>query len=193
MLKPLFNAFTISLLINIPNLSAKEIDLSNKSDPSGTHEVALCARASPDNKLNLPGHAFVSFTHIKNNGDVTLTSIGHTPNAGSISALMSYFGTPVSGYLNKEKYTNSMQRCLRIKVNKADYERAFELTESPLQQLGLADANDLVLRSYDLSKNDCITFMIEVADELKPMGLNVPKRGATDLPLEYMERVISSN
>ncbi|HAS6793744.1 TPA: hypothetical protein N3C02_004219 [Vibrio parahaemolyticus] len=78
-------------------------------------------------------------------------------------------------------------------MNKADYERAFELAASPLEKLGLAGDNDLVLRSYALSENDCMTFMIEVADELKPLGLNVPARGEIELPLKYMERVISSN
>jgi len=189
----MFIALIICQFVHMPNLLAKEIDLSNMSDPSGIFEIALCARPSPDTTLSLPGHAFVSFAHIKQNGDIKLTSIGHTTDASAISALNSYFGDPVSGYLGEEKYTSSMQRCLQIKVNKADYDRAFDLTASPLQQLGLAGDNDLVLRSYALSENDCLTFMIEVADVLKPLGLNVPARGSTELPLKYMERVISNN
>ncbi|WDT85937.1 hypothetical protein [Alteromonas sp. 009811495] len=193
MLKSVFIALLVYLIVHIPNVLAKEIDLSNMSDPSGIYEIALCARPSPDAPLNLPGHAFVSFTHIKHNGDVTLTSIGHTTDADAISALNSYFGDPVAGYLGKEKYTSSMQQCLRIKVNKDDYDSAFGLTASPMEQLGLAGNSDLVLRSYALSENDCITFMVEVADVLKPLGLNVPVRGSTELPLKYMERLIRSN
>lgn len=193
MLKTMLIALTTSLIINVSNVSAKEINLSSMSESTGLYEIALCARPSPDSVLRLPGHAFVSFTHIKHNGDITLTSIGHTTDTDAIPALNSYFGYPVTGYLGKEKYTSSMQQCLRIKVNKEDYDSAFGLTASPMEQLGLAGDSDLVLRSYALSENDCITFMIEVADVLKPLGLNVPVRGSTELPLKYMERLIRSN
>lgn len=174
-------------------VEAKTLDYSNISDPTGEYEVALCARPSPGTLKNLPGHAFVSFTHTNNAGQISVKSIGHTTDVGALPALLSYFGTPVSGYLSEEKYTSSMEQCLRIKVNKVHFQRALSHIENPLYKLGIVDKNDPVLRNYSLGVNDCMNFMVEVAKELTSLGLKLPDRKETERPLNYLERVLKAN
>lgn len=187
----LLKSFLILAYLN--SVEAKTLDFSNISDPTGEYEVALCARPSPSTPKNLPGHAFVSFTHTNNTGQVSVKSIGHTTNVGALPALLSYFGTPVSGYLSEEKYTSTMEKCLRIKVNKPDFQRALSHTENPLYKLGIGDKNDPVLRNYSLGENDCMNFMVEVAKELTSLGLKIPDRKRAEKPLNYLERVLRAN
>ena len=120
---------------------AKTIDLSTRTDPLGEFDLAFCSRPSPDSAKGWPGHAFVSFSWKRPNGDRDFTAIGHTVTPGTSvpAATWSLFGSPISGWLRDERYTAVLQNCLEVRVNKEDYDRAHALTQSPLQALGLSD------------------------------------------------------
>lgn len=172
------------------------LDLRNLSDKDGEYEIGFCARPSPDTIKNLPGHAFVSFSHFSNENKRNFLAIGHTVQAGVslLRAAWSYVGDPVEGYLKEENYTSSMQSCLIVKVNKADYEAAFNLTKNPLDQIGIFTSKTfIVLQTYKLGSDDCMNFMINVAKTLEPKGLKVPKRHDTEFPMNYMIRFIDLN
>jgi hypothetical protein len=95
----------------LSSAAAKQIDLSNRSDPDGIFEVGFCARPSPVSSKGWPGHAFVSFSHKKPNGDRDFTAIGHTlaPSSIPVDAVWSLFGAPISGMLKEELYTSALQ------------------------------------------------------------------------------------
>lgn len=182
-----------SLVASNPSC-AKEIDLSNMTEASGDYNVAFCARPSPDSS-GKPGHAFVSYSHVQPNGNRDFTAIGHTVGAGvgPVSAAWSYFGSPVSGLLKQERYTSIKQNCLDVRVNKTDFDNARALAADPLFKLGLTAQPGTVFEAYKLGADDCMTFMISVANTLKSKGLKVPARGATELPMAYVVRFIAAN
>lgn len=198
-LKVLFIPFRVFCVIAIAlfpvySLGAS-VDLRTSSDVSGEYEIGFCARPSQDAVKRLPGHAFVSFSFRTPDGKRTFTSIGHTVQLGvpPTTAAWSYFGDSVSGYLAEEKYTSAMESCLVAKVNRAEYDKGFALTKNPLASMGVVPTDVAVLQAYKLGADDCVSFMISVANVLVPRGLKVPQRGATELPLQYMQRFIASN
>lgn len=195
MFSHLFRLYAVTIVLLPAYAFGATVDLRTSSDTSGEYEVGFCARPSPDAAKQLPGHAFVSFSFKSPDGKRTFTSIGHTVQADISpgSAAWSYFGAPVSGYLAEEKYTSAMQSCLVAKVNRADYEKSFALTTNPLAKMGIGPTDAAVLQAYKLGVDDCVSFMVNVANVLLPRGLRVPKRGATELPMQYMQRFISSN
>jgi len=173
---------------------AKEIDLRVMTDQSGDYDVAFCARPSPDT-TGKPGHAFVSFSHVQASGDRDFLAIGHTVGAdvSPAKAIWSYFGSPVSGLLKEERYTAIKQNCLDVNVNKADYDRAKAFTADPLAQLGISATDGVVLEAYKLGSDDCMTFLIDVANSLKSRGLHVPQRNSGELPMAYVQRLSDAN
>ncbi|MER2252886.1 hypothetical protein ABS772_23485 [Methylorubrum podarium] len=172
----------------------KTIDLSNKTDPAGVFNVAFCGRPSPD-PSGKPGHAFVSYSHKKVDGDRDFLAIGHTvpPGAAIGGVVWSYFGGAVSGLLKEELYTSVKQNCLDVQVNQDDYRRARALAADPLVKMGLTTTEGTVFQAYRLGSQDCMSFLIEVAQTLKSRGLKVPDRGATDVPMAYVQRLIDTN
>ncbi|TBC12702.1 hypothetical protein [Rhizobium ruizarguesonis] len=185
----------LAVLVCPSPLLAKSVDLSNMTDNEGhEYNIAFCARPSPGS-LGLPGHMFVSFSEANAAGERTFLAIGHTVGTGVSPAegAWSYFGAPVAGLLKPEMYSAIGEACLDVKVNKADYDRAYLYTADPLAGLGLTDAGAPVLQAYRLGENDCMTYALNVAGVLKARGLVVPNRGATELPLDYMQRLIASN
>ncbi|WP_316228260.1 hypothetical protein [Bradyrhizobium sp. SZCCHNR1039] len=191
----LVGCFLAFLCLIAPHqLKAKEIDLSNMTDPTGVYNVAFCARPSPDSS-GKPGHAFVAYSHANPDGDRDLVAIGHTVSAGvgPVSAAWSYFGDSVSGLLKEERYTSIKQNCLDVTVNKNDFNQARALAEDPLFKMGLTAQPGTVFEAYKLGLDDCMTFLISVAETLKSQGLKVPTRGATELPMAYIARFIAAN
>lgn len=184
----------VAALVSTP-ATAKEIDLSTRTDPTGTFQIGFCARPSPDTLKRWPGHAFVSFSHQNPTGERYFIAIGHTVAAGvtAAGAIWSVVGAPVSGVLKEENYTSAMQNCLVVKVDKADYDNALKLTQSPLRRLGLVSTDSSTIEAYKLRAHDCMTFMIEIANTLNRKGIVVPVRGSTELPMEYMQRLIGAN
>jgi hypothetical protein len=181
-------------MILICQASAKVVDLSTKSDSTGDYDIAFCARPSPDT-TGKPGHAFVAFSHRAADGTRDFFAIGHTVGVSTspVSATWSYWGAPIPGRLKEERYTAIKQSCLDAKVDRKDYDNGIALTEDPLVKLGLSRPGNTVFESYKLGADDCMTFMISVANSLKAKGLKVPKRGSVELPMEYMRRFIDSN
>ena len=171
------------------------LDLRTSSDVSGEYEIGFCARPSPDTTKQLPGHAFVSFSIKSQDGRRTFKAIGHTVQSGvsGASAAWSYFGDRVDGYLKEEKFTSAMQSCLVAKVNLSDYERAFALTKNALASMGAIPSDVPVFEFYKLGEDDCLSFMMNVANLLVSKGLKVPKRNPTELPLSYIQRFIEAN
>lgn len=189
----LFAAFL--WLIGHSSAMGATIDLRTRTDVTGEYEIGFCVRPTPDTAKNLPGHAFVTFSVSPPKKQRTFLSIGHTvqPGTSPVSAAWSYFGESIPGYLAEEKYTSAMQACLVAKVDKEDYERGLALTKDPLASMGITSPALPVLQAYKLGSEDCVSFMIDVANVLNYKGLKVPSRGAMELPMKYMQRLIGSN
>jgi hypothetical protein len=178
-----------------PLAEAKVVDLRVRTDAAGAFDIGFCARPSPDTVANKPGHAFAAFSHEGADGQRDFLAIGHTVGAqvSPGAAAWSYFGEPVSGYLNAENYSSIEQRCLVARVNEEDYVRAKQLTRGPLEMMGLVRPESVVFESYKLGSQDCMTFLIDVARTLKPRGLSVPDRKSGELPMSYVERLSAAN
>lgn len=181
----------ICLLVTSPVLAAphKELDLRTLSDPSGEHSISLCARPSPSG--NVPGHAFVVYSVKPPGKDRKILSLGFTTSSGPSKAVLSYKGwlTTTDGYLGEERYTSIKEECLVVHVDKAVFDQAWGLAYPLASIPALADLQ--LMAAYKLSANDCLTFMSKVAVALK--GVKVPARGTTELPLDYVRRLIESN
>jgi hypothetical protein len=80
-----------------------------------------------------------------------------------------------------------------VTVNKVDFDRARALAQDPLSKLGLTAQPGTVFQAYKLGLDDCMTFVISVAETLRSKGLKVPAREATELPMAYMVRFIAAN
>lgn len=187
-------ALVLLLAVLTAESLGKTIDLSNMTDATGLYNIAFCARSSPD-PSGKPGHAFVSYSHQTPSGDRDFVSIGHTVSAGTSvgSGIWSYFSHPIPGLLKEEMYTSIKQNCLDVVVNKSDYQAAWALAQDPLHKMGLTAQEGTVFQGYKLGAEDCITFLMAVAQTLKPRGLKVPARGNTELPLAYIARFIAAN
>lgn len=174
--------------------ATRTIDLRKMSDVEGNFSVAFCARPSPDTALKLPGHMFVTYSLQDKSGNRTFRAIGHTTSDPG-GALLSYskLFSPASGYLKEEVYTDAMQRCLEVYVNKADYDSAWKLSTSPLAKLGITDSGTPLLLAYRLGAEDCMGFALGVAKLFQSRGLVIPTRGSTEIPLMYMRRLIDAN
>lgn len=172
---------------------AKNLDLRNKTDyDGGSREISLCARPSPD-KPGLPGHAFIAFSETTKDGRRTFRAIGHT--VFSIGeALLSYAGpVTAAGALVDEKYTSIKQQCLTLQVNKADFERSYGLAAQPLKAIGIVfDETKPIQKTYSLAAEDCVGFLITQAQLFDPKVV-VPSRNSSELPLNYVRRLIDAN
>ncbi len=168
------------------------LDLRKRSDPAD-YEIGLCARPSPDSALNLPGHAFVSFSSKSGGQPRRYVAVGHTTNAGLGRVLLSYVKPlgPVPGHLAEELYTSTKEQCLVAKVDKEAFEKAMDLTRDPLSKLGILTSTDEVRIAYSLGAQDCMTFMTTVARTIG--SIKIPPRLETDLPLAYLRKLIEQN
>ncbi|MCU7646881.1 hypothetical protein [Pseudomonas piscis] len=172
----------------------KELDLRVKSDADGLErEILICAR--PSGTASVPGHMFLAFsTRSAVSGHRTYYTIGHTTSAPLAQTLLTYTGLipNVSGYLTEERYTHAQEQCLVLAVNQGDYDRAFALARPSMEQIAgnMTSAGPLLL-GYSLGANDCMTLAIGVA-KIFP-GIKVPERKATELPMDYVRRLIDSN
>lgn len=179
---------------------ASTIDLKSFSEP-GVYDVGFCARETP--KTKLPGHAFVFFSTKSDSGKRNFFSIGHTvldsSAKGTVGATWSFFEGTVGGYLKEEIYTSSTQMCLVVTVNKDVYVNAKKLSETPLTNLNMfskdiVEKDDYhILQVYKLGSNDCIDFVVKVANLLSGKGLKVPTRNTLETPMGYITRLISTN
>jgi hypothetical protein len=168
------------------------IDLRTRTDPA-EYEIGLCARPSPDTALNLPGHAFVSFSSKLAGQPRHYVAVGHTTNANLGRVLLSYLKPlgSVPGHLAEEVYTSTKEQCLVAKVNKEAFNKAMDLTRDPLSKLGVLTSTDEVRIAYSLGAQDCMTFMTAVARTIG--GVKIPPRLETDLPLPYLRKLIEQN
>jgi hypothetical protein len=174
------------------------LNLARMSEPDGAeYEVSFCARPSPDTPKNLPGHAFVAYSVRRPSGLRSYAAIGHTTHAPAALTLLTYNGilrTAVAGGLEEEKYSAARANCLVVKVNRPEYERALNLARDYYTgQLPSSSTSQVTALSYTLGAQDCMTFMIRVARIFTAQGLVLPERGAAELPLDYVRRMISSN
>lgn len=181
----------IGLLIPLKGFAGphKEIDLRTMTEATGEYDISLCARTSPSGPV--PGHAFVVYSHRPPGKERKILAVGFTTSSGPVQAALSYKGwlTKADGYLGEERYTSVNERCLLAHVDKKVFEQAWSFAHPFVSIPGL---NDLRWTgAYTLAQNDCMTFMSSVADLLK--GVKVPTRGATELPLAYLRRLIDLN
>lgn len=179
------------------NAFAKDVDLSTRTEVSGEEFfVGVCARPSPAGTVladGKPGHMFASFSHKFPDGTFDFVALGHTTDAGA-AALVTYFpgGGVVDGRIEAEKFTHALQECLNVKVNPEDY-RAASQALSVWRTMEELTGVPLILEDYTLGSEDCMSFALDVAAKLEPLGLIVPVRDGTELPMDYLARLIAAN
>lgn len=198
MLRTLFIVITGFASFSLWAAPHKVLDLRVQSDPDGyEREVSICARPSPG--TNVPGHMFVGFSSSEVNGKRTYLALGHTTSAPSKATLLTYSRLvgPVSGYIAEENYTSTREECLVLQVNRKDYDLALSLAQSSLTTAlpgaNAPDSNHPIILAYSLGQNDCMKLAIGVANHFTSRGVVVPVRGATELPMTYVRRLIDAN
>ncbi|MFG1289854.1 hypothetical protein [Xanthobacter versatilis] len=191
-LKPL----TVPLMLGLTQpANAHEKDLRGRTDAAGLTEISFCARPSP-NAFGFPGHAFVAFSDQGAHASPGFRAVGHTVagGVGAPAAIVTYFGGgSVAGQQAEERYSHLKQGCLTLKVDRDTYHRAIEAARPTLSALGIPDDLAASAERYSLSGNDCMDFIIKVAQPLKSVGLSAPPRTATDTPLRYIQKMIATN
>lgn len=174
---------------------AADKDLRTRTDARGATEIGFCSRPSRAAPFNFPGHTFVTFSEARPSAGRTFRSVGHTvAGAGVTPTVFTYFGgKPVAGKQAEERYTDVMQACLTVAVDREAYERAVAAARPTLTAIGLSDGVAAAAESYALNDNDCVDYAMRVAKALEPAGLKVPARAATDLPADYIAKMKASN
>ena len=184
------------LLLSLAAASAhaaphKEIDLRNKTDANGEYSIAICARPSPG-PAGLPGHAFVAYSEKPAGRERSVLALGFTTNSavGGVLSFSSLLATP-AGFLGEEKFTHMKEECLVILVNEDDFRRAYAVARPfydvpVLQSIAYSGV-------YSLTNNDCESFATKVAATFKGRGVVVPPRKTTDLPIDYVRKLIDAN
>ena len=175
----------------------KVVDLRAQSDADGgIRELSFCARPTPDEPLNLPGHMFVGYSLRMPGEPRAYVALGHTTSVPVVEAILSYSRVfpSVPGSISDERYTATLERCLVVRVNKSDFERAYAYATARAGQFTPDPDNwPPISVSYRLGSSDCMNFAIDVAKIFATKGLKVPVRGATELPLRYVRRLIDEN
>lgn len=123
-------------------------------------------------------------------------ALGHTTHAPPADALLSYLRVlpAVAGSISDERYSATLERCLVMKVGKTDFEKAYGLATARVDRLTPNPTNwPPTSLSYRLGTQDCMQYAIAVADLFKSKGLHIPQRGATELPMTYLRRLIEAN
>ena len=174
---------------------ASDMDLRTRTDSAGETEIGFCSRPSREAPFNFPGHTFVTFSETRPGASRTFRSVGHTVAAAGLTpTVFTYFGgKPVAGKQAEERYTDVMQACLTVKVDRETYERAVGAARPTLTAIGLPDGVAAAAESYALNGNDCIDYAMRVAKAMEPAGLRVPARSAKDLPADYIAKVKAAN
>ena len=174
---------------------AVDKDLRTRTDAHGETEIGFCSRPSRAAPFNFPGHTFVTFSDAESGASRSFRSVGHTVAAAGVAATaFTYFGgKPVAGKQSEERYTDLMQACLTVKVDRDAYERAVAAARPTLTAIGLPDGLAAAAEIYSLNENDCIDLALRVAKTLVSAGLNVPDRGAADLPAGYIAKLKAAN
>lgn len=130
-----------------------------------------------------PGHAFVTFGREDSKAKMTIHdgSWGLYPvtkNNGIKSLVLG----EVKGVI-KDDYKSRPDKSLVLVISSAEYNRALSIKKQWAQK-GI----------YQALKQDCLSFIIDIAKSLTSTKLNLPKRsGYTNLPMEYIEQMISIN
>lgn len=171
----------------------KVINLKLKTDIDGQErEVSICARPSPGSS-SLPGHMFVAFSSVNPEGKRSYTALGHTTSATPSKALLSYTKLieGVAGQIKEEIYSDAKEKCLVIMVNKDAYERALSIAKPSIDKF-IDDKSGPLTLSYKLGEQDCMTLAVNTAKAISNQ-IKVPERGSTELPMQYVRRLIDSN
>jgi hypothetical protein len=196
-MKSAFSVFVVVaiMMLAIPAALAREKDLRTQTDASGVTEIGFCARPSP-NSWGFPGHAFVSFSEQRAGQRRIFRAVGHTvaPSITAPAAVFTYFGGgSVAGQQAEERFTHLKQACLTVQVDRARYQDALMAARPTLVILGIPDNVAASAERYSLSGNDCLDFMIRVAQTLRAAGLVVPSRTSTDTPMTFVQKLIAAN
>jgi hypothetical protein len=169
----------------------KVIDFSNKSETGGPYEISFCSRPSPE-ATGLPGHVFVAFSSAGPDGTRSFKAVGLQANSLG-GALKSLVTGSSNGYVGAENYTAIRQNCLVVKVNKANYEQAWNSALPSFTALGIHDLTLPHLENYGLGAEDCIGYVQRVGNTLKGLGLKVPDRKIGEFPRPYIQRMEAAN
>ncbi|HEX8301529.1 hypothetical protein [Sphingomonas sp.] len=184
-----------ALLGILSPLAGRDKDLRSMTESSDETEIGFCSRPSPGS-LGFPGHTFVTFSATKTDGYRDFKAVGHTlgSDVSATSAGFSYFsGKSVAGKQMEERYTALKQSCLIVQLNRSDYDKALLAAKPTLASVGIPIDIAASIERYSLGDNDCITFAERVANALKPAGLKVPGRSATDTPAAWISKLSDAN
>lgn len=128
-----------------------------------------------------PGHAFISFGRESDTAGMSISdgAFGMYPK-NSASGIKSAVIGEVPGGL-RDDYLRNKDHSLVIKVTQSEYESCLIIRDS------------WRTKKYELLKNDCLSFVIEIANELTSY-LEMPQRSGFDnLPAEFVSAIILKN
>jgi hypothetical protein len=166
------------VLLLVPSLTAAGAEpkvIDRRADRKGPAQYSLVFMT----RSELPGHAFVAFSEDRNSNGVGLCLVrafGFYPGPGHKGVV-----GPVPGAIVDEAARNGLSRGeaqLIVRVDRVDYRKAEDIRRR------------WVDRTYQLTESDCITFSGEVAAAI---GLKVPDRERTILPVDYVRRLAAAN
>jgi hypothetical protein len=168
-------------------------DLRRQTDVMGTNEISFCSRPSPD-AFGFPGHAFVAFSEPTEAGR-NFRAVGHTVATSNVTAtVFTYFnGRSVAGRDAEEVYTHVKQACLTLLVDRSDFQRAIAAAQPTFTRFGFPAEIARSMERYSLSGNDCLDFIVRVANTLRQAGLVVPGRSPIDTPPAYIQKLVGAN
>lgn len=137
--------------------------------------VAFCADGG------VPGHAFISIGRESSSSSSSINDgvWGLYPSSSSQGAKSFVIGA-VPGYL-KDDFLRNVDYVLSVEVGKDDYDRV------------KSTINKWKNKNYELLENDCLSFVIEVANILSGK-ITIPQRqGFENFPAKYLKNLIDSN
>ena len=143
--------------------------------------ISICAERPNTGNKSVFGHAFANW--ITENPEMKRTefeySWGFYPKS-TMSGILSFTG-PVEGTFKDDWLgKRHLDVCIYKKVSNETYQRA----------LKLKDNYEFNRATYELSKEDCLSFIIELSNTI---GLNVPTRKKLELPHQYVNRLKTLN
>jgi hypothetical protein len=151
----------------------KEIDRRVDFLEPSSYYLVFCAREG------IVGHAFVAWaTEDEIKKQCTQNAFGMYPKEGE-KIIGAVPGEIADEALKKDSLTSITDR-FYVRLNKTDFDKAFKVME---RWKGV---------EYKLLKSDCVTFVDEVAREIK---LNVPNRNMfiNAMPQDYIKALIKKN
>ncbi len=166
------------------NASAKNVESNTLSSNAAPQDYyfGVFAEKWDASASAFVGHAFIGIgkgTPLTCDINGNETEIWGFYPQKKIDGAKSYWFGPVDGKIASDIFTK-IDRQFFIRIDFGDYLKI---------QLKVEEWKK---KQYQLTRNDCVSFLIDVCNTL-PKRIVVPKRETTDLPDDYVKKIINQN